>query len=220
MTPAWILDTFAALMLAVAAVSAARLAAARLGRAVLADTDAAHLLMAIAMAGMLAPGLAPLPGTAWDVVFGLQTGWFGFRVARDVRATGVGALAGGHRAPHLAHSAAMLYMFMAVAAPAAGGPGPGSMGGPAMRTLGYPTLAFVFALILAGYSIWDLDRLSGGRYSLAGRRVALAGVPATGNCPVTSSGSAPAMDVLSPASTVGCRIVMGITMALMLLIMI
>ena len=62
MIPSWILDIFAAVMLVVAAVSAARLVAAsprrhRTRPASLADIDVAHLLMAIAMAGMLVPGL-------------------------------------------------------------------------------------------------------------------------------------------------------------------
>ena len=39
---------------------------------------------------------------------------FGFRVVRDARANGVRALAGGHCAPHLVHSASMLYMFLAI----------------------------------------------------------------------------------------------------------
>ena len=59
MTPSWLLDLVAAFMLVVAAVSAARLAVARPWRpgSVIIDTDIAHLLMAIAMAGMLAPSL-------------------------------------------------------------------------------------------------------------------------------------------------------------------
>ncbi len=64
MTPAWILDILAALMLVVAAVSAARLVTARpwasgedtAGPTCL-DVDVAHLLMAIAMAGMLTASL-------------------------------------------------------------------------------------------------------------------------------------------------------------------
>ena len=50
MTPVWILDIFAALMLAVAAVSAARLVAAQPWRrgSVVTDSDISHLLMAIA----------------------------------------------------------------------------------------------------------------------------------------------------------------------------
>jgi hypothetical protein len=180
--PAWIPGVLAALMLVVAAVSVARLAAAPLRQrgAVVAGIDVAHLLMAIAMAGMLAAGLATVPGAAWQVVFGLLTTWLAFQVCRDATANGIRALAGGHCAPHLVHAAAMVYMFAALTAPAAGGPGAGGMGGPAMRTLEYPALAFVFALILAGYSVWDLDQLSGRRYSLAGAalRPAAASVPA------------------------------------------
>ena len=75
--------------------------------------------MAIAMAGMLAPSLTTLPNGAWEVVFALLTAWFAYRVVRDARANGTRALAGGHCAPHLVHSAAMLYMFLALAPPAA-----------------------------------------------------------------------------------------------------
>jgi Domain of unknown function (DUF5134) len=254
MTPAWILDTSAALMLVVAAVSAARLAIARpwpAGRLATADVDVAHPLMAIAMAAMLAASLTTLPDGAWEAVFGLMTAWFACRVWRDARGNGVRALAGGHRAPHLVHSGAMLYMFLALAAPA-GGPGMGGMGVSAMQTLEYPTLAFAFALILAGYSVWDLDQLSGGRYSLAGASVspspvgvpvmaaaesaavAFSGPPATGDAatigappadeavPGGASGRGPGVRalLLSPATTVGCRIAMGVTMAFMLVIMI
>jgi hypothetical protein len=180
--PGWIPGVLAALMLAVAAVSAARLAAAprRQRGGVIAGIDVAHLLMAIAMAGMLAAGLAAVPDAAWQAVFGLLTAWLAFQVCRDAAANGIRALAGGHCAPHLVHAAAMLYMFAALTAPAAGGPGAGRMGGPAMRTLQYPALAFVFALILAGYSVWDLDQLSVRRYSLPGAalRPTAASVPA------------------------------------------
>jgi len=262
-TPAWLLDILAALMLVVAAVSAARLVTTRPwrtgGGAIAAqagpDVDVAHLLMAIAMAGMLAASLATLSNAAWDVIFGLMTAWFAWRVWRDTRANGVRALAGGHCAPHLVHSAAMLYMFAALTGPAAGGSGMSGMGasaGSSMQTLRYPTLAFVFALILVGYSAWDLDRLSGRRYGLAGATVSLApahvpamaaaepagataaGPVATGEAAVASA--PPAADVvpawtrgrgpgvrallLSPGTTVGCRIVMGLTMAFMLVIMI
>lgn len=194
MTPAWILDIFAAVMLTVAAVSAARLAAARPWRrgAIMTDTDIAHLLMAIAMAGTLVPSLRTLPDAAWEAVFGVLTAWFGYRLARDARASGARALAAGHCVPHLVHSAAMLYMFLAF---------PGSMG-----MLDYPALAFAFAFILAAYSVWDLDQLSSARY-----RIATAGAGASGTAVV----SVPAVAV-----TVGCRIPMGVTMAFMLLIMI
>jgi hypothetical protein len=70
---------------------------------------------------------------------------------------------------HLIHSAAMLYMFLALSAPAAGGGGMGGMGtgGSAMATPQYPTLAGAFTLLLIGYTIWDADQLSSRRFSLA-----------------------------------------------------
>ena len=73
--------------------------------------------MAIAMAGMLAPGLRTLPGAAWEVIFGGLTSGSRYRVARDARANGVRALAGGHCVPHLVHSGSMLYMFLALPPP-------------------------------------------------------------------------------------------------------
>jgi hypothetical protein len=262
MTPAWLLDIVAALMLVVAAVSAARLVAARPWRqgSVVIDTDVAHLLMAIAMAGMLTPSLATLPDTAWEVIFGLMAAWFAVRVVRDSQANGVRALAGGHCAPHLVHSAAMLYMFLALSmsgtGTATGGMGGMSGGSGAAMTLSDPTLAFAFALVLVGYSIWDLDQLSGRRYSLRPAPVSLAGVAALGIPAMAGaeSGSGPlpgtqASDLtadagyrpqtaglsrgggaaagggargreflLSPAVTVGCRVMMGVAMTFMLII--
>jgi hypothetical protein len=188
MIPAWILDIVAAIMLVVAAVSAARLVVARpwqhgARRAALADIDVAHLLMAIAMAGMLTVSLQTLPNGAWSVIFAVLTVWFGYRVVRDARVSGVRALAGGHCAPHLIHAGAMLYMFMAFTAPAAHGSG-GMSGMSGMGTLQLPFLAFVFALVLIGYSIWDLDQLSGpgasGHYSLAAARTAPTGAVLVG----------------------------------------
>jgi hypothetical protein len=265
MPPAWILDIFAALMLVVAAVSAARLVAVRPWRrgAVITDTDISHLLMGLAMAGMLASSLATFPNTVWEAVFGVLTAWFAYRVVRDARASGVRALAGGHCAPHLVHSGAMLYMFLALTGSAmSGGSGMGGMGGgSAMQTLRYPTLAFVFALVLIGYTVWDLDQLSALRHGLSAAVTGatgpvLAGVTAgtggavpgtatvagmaTGGATATdwSSGSAGASHAAacgevaggdrsgvpgilgSSGIVVGCRIAMGVTMALMLLIMI
>jgi Domain of unknown function (DUF5134) len=180
MIPAWILDIFAAIMLVVAAVSAVRLVAARpwqqAHRAVLADIDVAHLLMAIAMAGTLVASLQTLSNGAWSVIFAVMTAWFAYRVIRDAQVSGIRALAGGHCMPHLVHAGAMLYMFLAFTAPSAhGSGGTGGMAGMSgMGTLQLPFLAFVFALLLIGYSIWDLDQLSGpgasGHYSLAPAR--------------------------------------------------
>jgi hypothetical protein len=172
---------------------------------------------------------------------------------QDAQVSGVRALAGGHCAPHLIHAGAMLYMFAALSAPAAHGSG--AMTGMAsgmsgMGSLELPFLAFLLALALIGYSIWDLDQLSGpgvsGHYSLTIARVSqagpvLAGVGAgPGTAPVAEPGSpivvtelieqapvvppasAPAdgTGVLAPWVATGCRIAMGFTMTFMLVIMI
>jgi opacity protein-like surface antigen len=167
MTPSWILDILAGVMLLVAATSAGRLVVARswAGSAREADIDVAHLLMGIAMAGMLVAGLTTLPNGVWDGVFAVLTAWFGWRVYRESRGEGVRVLADGHRMPHLVHSAAMLYMFAALNAPAATGGGGGMSGmgasGASMPTLSVPVVAFIFALWLSVYVVLDLDRLSG-----------------------------------------------------------
>jgi len=254
MTPDWILDVFAAIMLVVAAVSAARLVAARPWQrgAVVTDTDISHLLMGIAMAGMLAPSLSTLPNGVWVAVFAVLTAWFGYRVVRDYQASGARALAVGHCAPHLVHSAAMVYMFAAIAAPAAGGGMSGMGGATGMSTLHVPTLAFLFALVLIGYTVWDLDQLSGLQHGLAAA-VAGAASPAlvgatagplvtgavgepgaegglaagssagpdgTRQSGTASGGRSGLITVLdSPGTVVGCRIAMGVTMALMLVLM-
>jgi len=180
MTPDWIFDLIAALMLVVAAVSASRLVVARPWRpgSVIVDTDIAHLLMAIAMAGVLTSSLSTLPNVAWEVIFGVMIAWYAFRVVRDVQANGMRALAGGHCAPHLVHSGAMLYMFLAITPAGMARGMAGMSGGSSSLMLSYPTLAFVFALMLTGYSIWDLDQLSGQRYGLTSARVSLAEIRA------------------------------------------
>ncbi len=200
MTPSWILDILAAVMLLVAAVSASRLAAARpwAGSGGDADIDVAHVLMGIAMAGMLVASLTTLPNGVWDAIFAVMTAWFGWRVYRESLREGVRVLADGHRMPHLVHSAAMLYMFVALNASAAGsGAGMSGMGGSgaAMRTLSVPVVAFIFALWLAVYVVLDLDRLSGpghahGSYFAAPALVGAAAGTGSRNLAAASAGSA------------------------------
>jgi hypothetical protein len=199
-TPAWILDIFAAVMLLVAAVSAGQLAVARAWtRAGARDADIAgsHLLMGIAMAGTLVASLQTLPNAAWEVVFAVMTAWFGWCLWRASRGHGFGALARGHHAPHLLHSAAMLYMFAALAAPAAASGGTGTAGGSSgsMQTLHAPTLGLVFALLLIAYTVRDLDRraCADGYFHVVGRRFAPAG-PA-----LATAGAAATASVVPPA---------------------
>ena len=68
--PAWLTGAFAAVMLTVAVYCAGRLAAARRWRRPTeVDTDAGHVLMGLAMAGMLVARLRILPDAAWETVF-------------------------------------------------------------------------------------------------------------------------------------------------------
>ncbi|HEY4464591.1 MAG TPA: DUF5134 domain-containing protein [Streptosporangiaceae bacterium] len=210
MIPGVILDVFAAIMLAVAAVSTARLVAARASRREdpEGDIDVAHVLMGIAMAGMLTASLTTLPSAPWAVIFGLMTAWFGYRVTREARGRGPRSVVSSHHSPHLVHSAAMLYMFVALAPAAAnGGQGMTGMGGPAgqaMRTLSLPAVALVFVFVLAGYAVWDLDRISGpaahGAYRLAGPALAH---PAGALAGAASGAEPPAVAFTGPVAARG-----------------
>jgi hypothetical protein len=144
----------------------------------------------------------------------------------------------------------MLYMFLALGTAGVAGQGMNGMGGSAAtQSLKVPTLGLVFAFILAGYTIWDLDQVSSRTRRLAPAGFALAAVRASAaTMPVSAAfsgtsgnggeardsgqeaesldGAAPAASsgarrtLLSPGMTVACRIAMGATMTFMLLIMI
>jgi hypothetical protein len=232
MTPSWLLDLLAAIMLAIAAASAARivarpLLAGRPWRPVQAgtDVDLANLLMGIAMAGMFTSSLTTLPSGAWEVLFGLLTAWFAYRARADARS--VRGMAADRCTLHVVHCAAMLYMFLALGTATSSGGDMGGMGGmggsAAMPTLSYPTLAGVFVLLLIGYGVWDLNQLSSRRYSLGGAG-AWADGPATGIAAsgTAASGREPAVRafLLAPETRVGWDVVLGIAMAFMFVIMI
>ena len=85
--PAWLTGIFAALMLTVATYCAGRLAVARRWqRPTELDTDAGHVLMGLAMAGLLVSRLRILPAAAWEAVFAVGAAWFAWRLLRSRRA--------------------------------------------------------------------------------------------------------------------------------------
>jgi hypothetical protein len=186
--PAWILETFAAVMLLVAEVSAGQLVTARAWTrrgGTDADIAVSHLLMGIAMAGILVPGLTALPYAVWEVVFAVMTAWFVLCLWRESRGRGAAAMAHGHYAPHLVHSAAMLYTFAALAGPSVEGAGmsmsgTGGMSGMAGGSSGgmpaphASTPALIFALLLIAFTVHDVDRPAGvdGYFHVVGRRSA------------------------------------------------
>jgi hypothetical protein len=232
-TPAWILETFAAIMILIAEASAGQLVIAhawiRRGGTGIAVSQ---LLMAIAMAGLLVPALGILPNAVWEVVFAVMTAWFAWCLRRESRRRGVAAVARGHYAPHLLRSAAMLYLFAAVAAPSAAGSGTttsgtGGMSGMAwgsssgVPTLRASTLGLVFALLLIAFTVHDLDRRAGvdGYFRVAGSRSVPAGSALAAAAAAPAAYTAGRL-LLSPAVVKGCQVAIGVTIAFMLIIMI
>jgi hypothetical protein len=211
-TPAWILETFAAMMVLVAEVSAGQAVIARAWtRRGGAGTGIAvsQLLMGIAMTGILVSGLSILPNAVWEVVFAAMTAWFAWCLWRGNRGRAAASVARGDYAPHLVHSAAILYLFAAIAGPSAAAPGGmsgmawGSAGG--MPTLHAPMLALIFALLLIAFAVHDLDRQAGS------------GLAAAGAGPVAYTAE---RLLLSPAVVKGCQVAIGVTMAFILIILI
>jgi len=242
-TPAWILGIFAAVMLLVAEVSAGQLVLARVWNrrgGTGADVAVSHLLMGIAMAGILVPGLSTLPNAVWEVVFAVMTTWFAWRLWRESRGRGAAAVARGHYAPHLVHNAAMLYVFAALAGPSVAGSGI-SVSGAGGPSGGVPTLALIFALLLIVFTVHDLDRPAGvdGYFHVVGRRSVPAGSalaaaaagpvalrqPAQAGASQTALRADPAAStaerlLLSPAVAKGCQVAIGVAMAFILIIVI
>jgi Domain of unknown function (DUF5134) len=208
MPPAWLFDAFAALMLAVSAVSVMRLArtgasslrrpateptrlrAALTGPARVdgVDNEVAFGLTGVAMAGMLVSSLTTLQPAAWEAIFGALTAWFLWRFTRESPKNA--SLAGSHSMMHVIHSGAMVYLFAAA-----------TMSG----MLEYPALALAFASVFICYAVWDLVRSAGPRETRGS---------------ASSADAAPARSILSSAATAaGCRIAVSVTMAFMMFVM-
>jgi hypothetical protein len=247
--PSWLAKTLAAVMIVTAAYCFSRLVTAcRSKRRTDYDVDGVHILMGVAMAGMLVPRLNPFSGSGWEVIFGAAAAWFGAQTVRGYRSElAVGRRWVAHHLQHVVACGAMLYMFLAVAPMRTGSSGPGmAMGGSARSTTTFPTLALVLTLVLVGYVIWTADRftelpavaalramtvpvraavapaLSASAASGAGTEPS-AGGPAT---PVTQAPAGPgaaqaarARPPMSPRLAACCEIAMGLTMGYMLITM-
>ena len=92
--PSWLAGVLAAVMIAIAVYCASRLAISRLWRRETEfDADAVHVVMGVAMAGMLVPRLSPLPDSTWEAVFGTAAAWFAWQAIRTRRRTARDSLA-------------------------------------------------------------------------------------------------------------------------------
>lgn len=227
-TPAWIMEIFAAIMILVAEVSAGQLVIARAwtrrGGAG-ADLAVARLLTGIALASVLVPGLSTLPDAVWEAVFAVMTAWFAWCLWRESRGRGAAAVTRGPYAPHLVQSAAVLYIFAALAGPSVAGSGVSGSGTGGMAGMGgggmpgmaggasasgpaphAPALAVIFALLLIAATVHDLDRPAGvdGYFQVVGRRADTAAYTAE-------------RLLLSSAVVKGCQVTIGVTLAFILI---
>lgn len=153
--PGWVAAVFAVLMLLIAASCAIRLGFWRLrGRAADPQADVLHVLMGVAMAGMLEPRFAPLPDRVWLAAFAVAAAWFGWQAIRTRSQRRPTHASCAHPAPHAVECAAMLYMLVP-ARPAMTMPGMGGSGASAN-----PALTLVLALFMLGYIVWTADQLA------------------------------------------------------------
>jgi len=221
-SPAWLTAIFAAASLAVAVYCVGRLVVARRGhRPTELDTDGAHVIMGVAMAGMLVSGLRTLPSAIWEVVFAAAAVWFGYRMLQARRGAQSSPWRSSHPLPHLVECAAMVFMFLIL--PAAAGAATSSMSVTMTATESrFSFLTLPLAVYLFGYVVWLGDRVT-----LHAPALALATAPASaesGPRPGYGSGSGspspePAHPYLAPRCAAICKITMGITMGYMLILM-
>jgi hypothetical protein len=223
-------------MIATAIYCAGRLAAARLWRrSTEVDADAVHVAMGVAMAGMLLPSLSPLPGTAWEVVFGGAGAWFAYRAVRSGAAS---RWRSSHPVPHLVESMAMVFMLAALPGSWPGRPGqampmPGMPGGRPAADGSLWALAVILALFMIGYVLWTADQLTAlVRAPATATSGPVRDQPSTGR-PADVAGSTDAVGaavlqrvshqraalVLSPRLAACYKIAMGIAMGYMLILM-
>jgi Domain of unknown function (DUF5134) len=190
--PGWLAGVFAALMLTVATYCAGRLVAARARRRPTElDTDGAHVVMGVAMAGMLVSGLRTFPVSLWSTAFAAGAAWFGYHTLRARRAAPATPWRCLQPAPHLVECLAMLFMLLAVPASAA-------------------FLALLPAVFLLGWVVRLADRLAVPVPAFAAAPGGGSGAPgAPGRLGMP----------LAPRCAVLCSMAMGITMGYLLITM-
>lgn len=212
--PAWLTDIFAAASLAVAVYCTGRLATSRRRRRPTElDTDGAHVVMGVAMAGMLVSGLRTLPSAIWEVVFAAGAAWFGYRMLQARRGAQPSPWRSSHPLPHLVECAAMVFMFLILPASAAAGGMSMTMTATESR---FSFLTLPLALFLFGYVVWLGDRVTLHAPALA---TAPAGGGGSSGGGSSSPSPEPARPYLAPGCAAICKITMGITMGYMLILM-
>ena len=149
--PTWLTALVAALMIFVAAYSVWRLVISRAwGRGTDYETDALHLAIGVAAAGIVADWAHTLPRSVWTVLFAAGAVYFVVR----------------KRWAHFAGCAIVVYMFLAGVAPTtihgstAGQYTMAGMDGMILdQTITYPTIGLIFVVGLCFYAVSVLNRI-------------------------------------------------------------
>lgn len=226
--PTWVGYVFAVVLMVVGVYCLGRLVAGvSTGRRSHYGVNLGHVLMAVAMVGMLVPRWSVLSIGLWEAAFGVMAVWFAALAVRTVATRGVGSLvtvAGSHFRHYLIHAVmacAMLYMYW-LGMPLTMH---GSMEMGAATGAGDPAITLFLLLTLLGSVAWQLNGIE--RYRPA-TQIALvaagvggpsAGVELAGSRAVGSSGGAD-RPWLAPRLEVGCHIAMCIAMAYMLVLVV
>jgi len=238
---AWLADILAAVMLATAAYCLSRLVlSSRARRTTERPVDAAHVLMGVAMAGMLVPRLRIFYVGGWEVVFGLAAAGFAWLAARELLSpSSTRTHPRHHHLQHVLACIAMVYMLAAATTTASGSGGSGMGGMAGTMTARFPTLAGLLTLGLVGYVIWNADRLTSLARVPVPVSAAAASAPVPGLVPASRAGSAGIVALaddgdaaavarsaqpgragpLSPRLAACCEIAMGVTMGYMMITM-
>lgn len=219
--PTWLAYSFAVLMVSVSVYCIGRLVLARrLGRRNHYAVSISHVLMGIAMIGMLVPRWNKVPNGLWEAVFGIIALYFGARSVRFVVRHGVAGTSDDH-VHHLSHYVihmimvcAMLYMYWLGMPIIASSGSSMSMSGPPQGA-GDPSLTLFLIAVLLASAVWQLDSIS--RYS---PHLALSGVGSDGRGSVQTSGDEIEAPWLAPRLEIVCHITMCLTMGYMLVLMV
>lgn len=216
--PGWLTGLLAAAMLTVAAYNVTRLVAApRWGRAAELDADGTHVVMGVAMAGMLAPGLSFAPARLWQAFFVAAGAWFGYQYIRTRRGQDLSPRRCPHPLPHLIECVAMVFMLALPAAAAEAATTPVGMGGMGTALTGtaarFSPLTLLLAVFMVGYVMWlanNLSALAPATGTTAGTGTLTTGTGTTGTART---------GYLAPRCAACCKIAMGVTMGYMLVMM-
>lgn len=221
--PTWLAYGFAVLMVLVSVYCIGRLVLARrLGRLNHEDVNVSHVLMGVAMVGMLVPRWKVLPGGLWEVVFAVVALYFLARTVRFVARHGIKGTSDDH-VHHISHylihmvmACAMLYMYWLGMPITLSSESTLSMSGPPSGA-GDPGLTLFLIAVLFASAIWQLDSID----QFAPRQLALATMSGRkSTTAVAASNEKGQQQFLAPRLEIACHIAMCLTMGYMLVLMV